>query len=373
MKQNTTSSNRVLRIAAVFIILTSILFLLYIAANIIAPLILSLLLAILLHPVEKFLHNKCRIPTVLSVLFTIIFAALITIALVGFLGMKFALFLDDLPMINKQIQVNFHELQRWIQESFGYDYSEQQNYFNHFFSSNQELILNSFNKLTSSLYFFVLIPIYTFFILIYRSLLLNFIIKLTPESKVANTQKILINLKHLLGNYIVGLVIQVICISTLIGFAYYLIGMKYFVFLGILTGLLNLIPYIGIIIAGVLSCLVALTITSDLSIIFWVIGVNGIVQFFDNNFLVPKVIGSQVSINALASLVGVIVGGAIAGISGMFLAIPVLAILKVLLDSSPNTEPFGYLLGDDFPRTIKSKRIRSKKKAIKNEETNSND
>jgi len=71
-----------------------------------------------------------------------------------------------------------------------------------------------------------------------------------------------------------------------------------------------------------------------------------VVQVIDNNFLVPRIVGNKVKINALASIVGVITGGVVAGIAGMFLAIPLLAIVKVVFDRIETLKPWGYLLGD---------------------------
>ncbi len=63
------------------------------------------------------------------------------------------------------------------------------------------------------------------------------------------------------------------------------------------------------------------------------------------------IVSSKVKINALASIVEIIIGGAIAGFAGMFLAIPILAILKVIFDKIESLEPWGYLMGDDLPKT----------------------
>ncbi|MNE93126.1 AI-2 transport protein TqsA [compost metagenome] len=85
------------------------------------------------------------------------------------------------------------------------------------------------------------------------------------------------------------------------------------------------------------------------------------VQFLDNNILMPRIVGSKVQINALASILSVIIGGALAGIPGMFLAIPITAILKVVFDAAPGLEPYGYLLGDELPKAL----FWTKKKQIK--------
>src|SRR5690606_4290619 len=88
-------------------------------------------------------------------------------------------------------------------------------------------------------------------------------------------------------------------------------------------------------------------------IVIGVIVVNIIVQFIDNNFLVPMIVSSKVEINALVSIIGIIAGGALAGFAGMFLAIPLIAIMKVVFDRIDDLSPWGYLMGDDMPKTFR--------------------
>jgi predicted PurR-regulated permease PerM len=141
-----------------------------------------------------------------------------------------------------------------------------------------------------------------------------------------------------------------IVVSVLTALGLWIIGIKYFILLGLITGILNLIPYIGILIAGIITVLASLTGSAETSIIVGILIVNVIVQLIDNNLLVPLIINSKVEINAFVSIMGIIVGGAAAGISGMFLAIPLLAILKIIFDRIDSLEPWGYLMGNHMPR-----------------------
>ena len=98
--------------------------------------------------------------------------------------------------------------------------------------------------------------------------------------------------------------------------------------------------------------------STDISTIVGVLAVNGFVQLVDNNILMPRIVGSKVSINALASIVAVIIGGHLAGIAGMFLAIPVVAIMKVVFDRIDSLKPYGFLMGDTIPKTFNWYNIR---------------
>jgi predicted PurR-regulated permease PerM len=73
------------------------------------------------------------------------------------------------------------------------------------------------------------------------------------------------------------------------------------------------------------------------------------VQFLDNNILMPRIVGSKIKINALVSIIGVFIGGSIAGISGMFLSMPIIAVLKIIFDRSESFKQWGVLFGDERP------------------------
>jgi predicted PurR-regulated permease PerM len=95
--------------------------------------------------------------------------------------------------------------------------------------------------------------------------------------------------------------------------------------------------------------LLTLTTSQELWQIWAVLGTIAFVQFLDNNILMPRIVGSKVRINALVSIVGIVLGGALADISGMILSIPVMAVLKIIFDKSRHMRQWGLLLGDTRP------------------------
>ena len=282
-------------------------------------------------------------------------------------------FMNDLPTIKKNLHQNIWRLQSWISGKFGYSISEQKKYVDSTVSETKVISASSVGSITSSLMYLVLIPVYTFLILHYRSLILGFFLKLVKKDHLENLQVIITEMKSILRNYIIGLLIQVMVVATLTGLGLWIVGVNYFIFLGVMTALLNLIPYIGIIMASLVSCLVALAGSNDPTVVIGVLVVTVIVQFLDNNILMPKIVGSKVSINALTSMVGVIVGGSLAGIAGMFLAIPMIAILKVIFDRVPSLAPYGYLMGDEIPKSFDWNKIRLPIFTSKAKDNSSND
>ena len=127
------------------------------------------------------------------------------------------------------------------------------------------------------------------------------------------------------------------------------LGNKHALLIGVIFAILNLIPYVGALLGNIIGVLLTITASDQLGPVWTVLIVIAVVQFLDNNILMPKIVGSKVSINALASIVGVIVGGALAGVSGMFLSLPVIAVLKIIFDRAEAFKQWGVLFGDERP------------------------
>ncbi len=132
-----------------------------------------------------------------------------------------------------------------------------------------------------------------------------------------------------------------------------ILGIKHALLIGVIFAVLNLIPYVGALIGNIIGVLLTLTASQDLQPILTVLITIAVVQFLDNNILMPKIVGSKVKINALATIVGVFIGGAIGGIAGMFLSLPTIAVCKIIFDRTDNLKQWGVLLGDEIPRQSK--------------------
>jgi predicted PurR-regulated permease PerM len=169
------------------------------------------------------------------------------------------------------------------------------------------------------------------------------------KDEYQNVEEIVRQTEKMIKSYLVGLLIQITYIIVLLGGTLWLFGIRNALLIGIIFAFLNLIPYLGALIGNILSVLLTLASSESLLDVLIVLGAITAVQFLDNNILMPRIVGSQVKINPLVSIVGIIVGGVMAGLSGMFLAMPVLSILKIMFDRTENYKQWGVLLGDERP------------------------
>ncbi|HRO70792.1 MAG TPA: AI-2E family transporter, partial [Chitinophagaceae bacterium] len=193
----------------------------------------------------------------------------------------------------------------------------------------------------------ILLPIYTFLLLYYRKLIRKFFLDVFSSRHKEQVEGVLSDSKTIVQGYMVGLLLELAIVTVLNTVGFLVIGVEYAIFLGLLAAVLNLIPYIGMLVATVICMAVTLTTSDNLSDVLWVGAILIAVQFIDNNFIMPYVVSTKVRINALVTIIGVLIGGALAGISGMFLSIPAIAILKAIFDRVDSLKPWGVLLGDE--------------------------
>jgi predicted PurR-regulated permease PerM len=192
----------------------------------------------------------------------------------------------------------------------------------------------------------VLVFIYTFFIMSHRALLLNFILNLFPVQNRVKVKTVVMETRNITNYYLQGLLIEFVIVSAANSLMFYLIGVKYALLLGVLTALLNVIPYLGIIIGCLLTALVTLTHGSPF-LALQAVSLLFLLHVLDANILLPRVIGMRMKINSLITIISVLIGSVIWGISGMFLAIPLCAMLKIIFDNVRTLEPWGMLIGTE--------------------------
>ena len=344
------------KIAAILFIIAISITGVYFLHPLLVPLLLAFLIAILLRPVVAFLNYKLKFPHVIAVFVTVILAILAGASIIFFISKQVSNFSHDIPNIKQHINMHYHRIQDWIHEKFNISYRKQDNYVQKVttetFQSENDFMGNALDRFSTILLAAVLLPVYTFLILLYRNLFIKFFTKMLHAKHHPLLKDILFEIKIVVRSYIVGLLLEMGIVATLVSVGLMIVGVDYAIFLGVVAAILNLVPYLGIFTATLLSMTITLGSSAELHTVLGVLLVFGITHMIDGNILIPRVVSSKVKINALAAMIGVVSGGTLIGIPGMFLALPVLAILKVIFDRIPALEPCGYLLGDTMPKTF---------------------
>jgi predicted PurR-regulated permease PerM len=329
--------------------LVLLVYVLFNLADILIPLAFSLMLAILLNPLTVFFETKCHLPHVAAISLAII-SAILFIAGLGFLlytqVMRFS---DQLPVFEQKLSAIGDKTQAFLSQHFNISIQKQRQYIQEGETALKPVLASTAGTILGGLSAVILVPVYTFLFLFYKKLLLNFFYEVFAEENEQDVSKVLTQTKGAIQSYMLGLLLEAIAVATLNSIALLILGVNYAILLGVIGALLNVLPFIGGILAVIPPILIATVTKEGIHTQVEIIIAYMIIQFIDNHFLVPYIVSSKVKINALVSIVIVFMGGALWGVAGMFLSIPFIGVLKTIFDRLPSLKPWGKLLGTEVP------------------------
>jgi predicted PurR-regulated permease PerM len=324
---------------------------LYLAQGIIVPVIYATILAIVVSPIVNFLVRK-KINRLLAIALTVILAITITVSVIALLLSQVSMFSESFPSLLKKFDILSHQIEWWLSGKFNIRIFNVHKWLNEtgtsMMSESRGMVGQTLVGVGGVLVILVLIPVYVFMILFYQPLLIEFIHRLFSASKHAAVNDVLTSAKKIIQSYLVGLSLEAVIIAVLNSACLLILGVDYAIFLGVIGAIVNVVPYVGGVIAVVLPMLIAFATKSPASAVLVLAGYI-LIQFIDNHYIIPKIVASRVKINALVSIIVVLAGGALWGVPGMFLSIPLTAILKVIFDHVESLKPWGFLLGNIEP------------------------
>jgi predicted PurR-regulated permease PerM len=331
-------------------------YILAVLKDIFVPIAFSTIIAILLNPLVTWL-NRAGMKRVIAITIAIFVALLILTGIIYFLSSQIMSFSDNLPELKQRFAILTSQLQHWVAHTFSYSISKQNAMLSNAANSSETLIGQAAGSAISVIISLILIPVYVFVVLYYKALFLDFFHKVFAQNTY-KVEEVLGETKLAIQSYMVGLLLEAIAVAALNSTALLILGVQYAILLGVIGAILNVLPYIGGIVAIALPVMIALVTHDGLSTPVYIVIAYAIIQFIDNHLLIPLLVSSRVQINAFFSILIVLLGGALWGFSGMFLSIPFLAVIKIVFDHVPELKPWGKLLGDHIPTKRKWKRVK---------------
>ncbi|WP_421944390.1 AI-2E family transporter [Pedobacter sp.] len=358
------------KLALVLFCLISLTYVAILGQSLLAPLLFSFLMGILLLPVANFLESRFKFKRGLSSIVSVIIMISLIGGIIYFFGNQLSDLWQDWPLLKKNAEESFTELNKWSKHSFNYDLENTTSYLKDStekaLATSAAIVATTLATLSSTLLFLGFTLLFTFFILNYRRVLFTFLTSVFKEEHKEKVSEIVSQIQYIIKKYIIGLFLQMLIVTVLMIAVLSLLGVKYAVLLGLVAGIFNVVPYLGIFFALLISCLITFATAGAGKVLLVLIAFVG-VHAIDGNILMPLVVGSKVKINALIAFIGIIVGEMIWGISGMFLCIPYLAMLKIIFDRVDTLKPWGLLMGEEH-KPEKKKRVYRLTKKIKLEE-----
>ncbi len=328
-----------------------------IAQDIILPLIYAGITAILISPLVSFLVKK-KVNRAIAILGILVGAFVVVSMLVVLVSSQASRFGAALPQLADKIEALFNQVIAWFS---GFTNISTKLINEWIANTKGELINNSgavigttFSTMGGVLATIFLTPVYIFMLSYYQPHLVGFIHQVFGAKNDHKVNEILTETKAIIQRYLLGLFAEIAIVAVLNSVGLLILRIEYAILLGIFAAFLNVIPYLGGAITMLLFAVIALVTKSPVYVLY-VVAMYTFIQFIDNNYIVPKIVGSKVKLNALVSLITVIAGAALWGVPGMFLAIPLTAVVKLILDRIEPLEPWGYLLGDTMPPLVELK------------------
>lgn len=353
--ENVTKVPFYAKISLIVIGMLATLYLLYLGEEVIVPLIFALFISILLNPVVNFLIRR-KVPKLIAISLGLLIALIFIGGLITVVSVQFSMVAKTYPQFRAKLDQTIADNISWCAAKMHTDASSLlawlKNTQNDAMKSVNSSLGHTLMTVGNAMVVIILIPVYIFLILLYKPLLLEFIRKLFNPIHHAAVVEVIGSIKVIIQSYLTGLLIEGFIVAVLNSVALLILGVEYAIILGITGAILNVIPYIGGILGFGMPMIVAFITKSPLTALL-VLVLYSVIQFIDNHYLIPYIVASKVKINALVAIAVVLIGNELWGVPGMFLSIPLTALLKVTFDHIDGLKPWGFLLGDDIPTLIR--------------------
>lgn len=325
------------------------------ARGILAPISTAVILMLVVLPVSNKLEGS-GMKRSYSSLLTTFFLFLLSLGLLALLSFQVQSFIDDWPKVKEAMEPKVEQLQNFVFEHSNLNENDlpaaaENNLFSFQSSPTQaaKRAVAFFSRTIGFIGTYLLTLIYIFFLLNYRRHFKEFLLRLFPKEERSEVKRVVYKSAVITQDYLVGKLILMALLAVVYSIGLGISGVNNFILVSIIAALFTLIPYIGNIIGLVLAMAFGYLTSGELSVLVGVIITFSVAQFVESYVLQPYIVGDKVDLHPFFVIVGVVVGGALWGIIGMILAIPVLAIITIVLMHIPPLNPFGFLFSKKTP------------------------
>lgn len=330
-----------------FIVLASVI--LYFGKTLFIPLSFSLLISFILYPVCKWMEKK-GIHKGIAIIICISGITLLAGAVIYLLYAQFSEFLQEWQSLRVKLGETINQLSIFISDRFDISLKKQTDFINNTLNNSGSqafsILRNTAYSLSQSVFFLLMIPVFSALILFHRQMLSHALYELFPPDRKKTIHEILVQTIHAYYNFIKGMLVVYLIVGLLNSIGLLIIGVPHPFLFGFIASILTFIPYVGIMISSLLPIAVSWITYNSIWYPIAVIVVFSIVQALEAYIIFPFAVGSRLKINTLVIIIVVIIGGVLWGAAGMILFIPFISIVKLIADRTPNLKTLSVLLGD---------------------------
>jgi predicted PurR-regulated permease PerM len=342
MLQTSSLQRVVLFLLLTFLVIAA----LYYAKPFLVPLCFGGLLSMLFLPLSLWFESK-KIPRVLSILLCIIIFLGVLSGIIWLISWQITDLASESSNIENKVKKMFSQGQDYIRSNFGLSKKQQDEIIAGQAESNSSFIAGLGSFLTGFIVDFILVLVYIFLFIFYRDRIKSFVLKIVSSQQKKNAETIIYDIEKVSQQYITGLGMMIGCLWIMYSIGFSIVGVKYAVLFAIICGLLEIVPFVGNLVGNALAILMVIIQGGGMEMVIGVLITYLTVQFLQTYILEPLVVGAEVNINPLFTIIILVIGELVWGIPGMVLAIPLLGIVKIICDHIDSLKPYGYLIGSD--------------------------
>lgn len=321
---------------------------LYIGQNLFIPLSFAALIAFVFYPVCSWLEKRGlrRMP---SILICITILVILFLGIIALLVQQFVSFLQEWPLVQEKFKESLEQLSQFFSEAYGVTLEKQQEWMAQIADQSAGEIFAMLRRGLAasaiSSVLFVLIPVYATLILYYRHLLVEVIFRIFPKERKENIRYILLLTIGAYYNFIKGMAVVYLIVGVLNSAGLLLLGVPYAILFGFIAAILTFIPYVGILVGSLLPITMAWITFNSIWYPLGVVAIFAFVQYLEANIIFPLAVSNRLNVNTLATIMAIVAGGILWGVSGMILFVPFLAIVKLIADHNPKMRAVSMFLG----------------------------
>ncbi|WP_207427274.1 AI-2E family transporter [Pedobacter sp. SYSU D00535] len=318
---------------------------LYFARAFLIPFTLAGIISMLLLPLSQKIESR-GVSRPAAAFISLLVLISVVAGLIFLLGWQISGLAKDLDQMKQQISQFVDQIKAFLNYKLGISGQQQQKLLNPATGSTSGMsqVLAGLMSFTVD---FVLCIVYIFIFLYFRSHLKKFILKLVPDDEQEKTETIIRDSTSVAHKYLSGLAIMIVMLWILYGIGFSIVGIRNAGFFAVLCGMLEIVPFVGNLLGTGITVLMALSQGGGGGMAIGVFCTYLFVQFVQSYIIEPMVVGSEVNLNPLFTIVALVLGDAVWGVAGLVMAIPLLGIAKIICDNVDSLKPFGFLIGEE--------------------------
>lgn len=329
--------------------------LLYLGRPVLVPIAFALLTAMVLYPSVARME-KAGMPRGLAIGVGLLVLTVLFGLLCALLVLQVDAFLDKAPELIANLGRSLQDLRAWSLHRLGVDpgfsLERPADLLGRIPNDAGRIAMSGLGAVFGAVFQLLIIPVLTAVILADRSALVRTASALAPPSIAGHLPDILHRSVHRFADFIRGMVKVYLIVGVLNSIGLLLLGVPNAILFGMLTAIMTIIPYVGIVLSALLPIAVTWAATGSIWAPLGVVAVFAVVQYLEANIIFPRVVGAQLGLNTMASIVLVLAGAVLWGVSGMVLLLPYMSIAVLLSTEIPGWEPLGLLLGPTGKRKV---------------------